>query len=145
MTVLRIPRTLYDAIRAHGEEAWPEECCGVLLGRRIEDGWQVVALRRAQNAASASSRTRYAIDASELVRIAGESRRESLEIAGFYHSHPGCEAHWSATDLEEAHWIGASYVITKVAGGKAAATRSFYLAGAREEDKRFEPEQIELT
>jgi hypothetical protein len=48
-----------------------------------------------------------------------------------------------ATDFAEAHWLGCSYVITEVAKGKAAVTNSF-LAGASEEEKRFEQETIVL-
>ena len=32
MSVLRILTPVFDAIRAHGEETYPHECCGVLLG-----------------------------------------------------------------------------------------------------------------
>jgi proteasome lid subunit RPN8/RPN11 len=78
----------------------------------------------------------------ELVKIERDARRQGLGIAGFYHSHPDHPAQWSATDLAEAHWLGCSYVITAVAKGKAAVTNSFMLAGATEEDKRFEQETI---
>jgi len=49
------------------------------------------------------------------------------------------------TDLAEAHWLGCCYVITEVARGKAGVTNSFLLTGAREEDKRFELQTIELS
>jgi proteasome lid subunit RPN8/RPN11 len=80
----------------------------------------------------------------ELVRIEREARRQGLEIAGFYHSHPDHPAQWSATDLAEAHWLGCSYVITAVERGKAAATNSFLLDGTTEEDKHFEQQVIEI-
>ncbi len=48
------------------------------------------------------------------------------------------------TDFAEAHWLGCSYVITAVEQGRAAVTNSFMLAGATEEDKRFESETIEV-
>lgn len=142
MTILQIPHTLYHAMRAHGEIAYPQECCGALLGWPTANGWRIVVAMRAQNASSESARTRYAIAPAELVRIAHEARRLDLEIAGFYHSHPDGAAHWSPTDLDEGHWIGASYVITEVRNGKAAETCSFRLAGVTEDDKRFEPETI---
>lgn len=145
LPTLQLPRAIYGALRAHGEEAYPEECCGALLGRVAGDGWQIVAALRAQNASTAQRRGHYEIAPAELVRIAREARRQGLEIVGFYHSHPDARAHWSATDLAEAHWIGASYVITDVARGKAGETRSFRLAGTAEEDKRFEPEAIEVV
>ncbi|MFP5203963.1 MAG: Mov34/MPN/PAD-1 family protein [Acidobacteriota bacterium] len=142
MSRLLLPRSIYDALRAHGEEAYPNECCGALLGRPGPGGWRIFATLRAGNACIGSARHRYEIAPIELVHIEGEARRRGLEIAGFYHSHPGHPAQWSPTDFAEAHWIGCSYVITEIAHGKAAATQSYLLAGATEEDKRFEFETI---
>jgi len=67
-----------------------------------------------------------------------------MEIVGFYHSHPDHPAQPSPTDLEHAHWIGCSYVITAVAHGTAMDTRSFCLSGTREEDKHFLGELIHV-
>lgn len=142
MTTLRLPRAVLEAMRAHGEETYPHECCGALLGRPEADGWQVTAAVRAGNTRSDSAHNRYQIAPAELVKIEREARLQSLEIAGFYHSHPDHPAQWSATDFAEAHWLGCCYVITEVAQGKAAVTNSFLLAGAAEEDKRFEPQAI---
>jgi len=78
------------------------------------------------------------------VKIQREARRDGLDIAGFYHSHPDHPAQWSTTDFAEAHWLGCSYVITEVVQGKAAVSNSFFLDGANEEEKRFEPEPIHV-
>jgi proteasome lid subunit RPN8/RPN11 len=145
VSVLRLAATVYEGIRAHGEETYPEECCGVLLGKSGEEGWRVENAVRAGNMRTDSAHNRYQIAPVELVRIEREARRQGLEIAGFYHSHPDHPAQWSATDLAEAHWLGCSYVITAVAHGKATATNSFLLAGATEEEKRFETETIAVT
>jgi proteasome lid subunit RPN8/RPN11 len=142
MSVLRLPRAVYEGLRAHGEETYPDECCGALLGQATAEGWAVAAAVRAGNTRTDSAHNRYQIAPVEVVRIEREARRLGLGIAGFYHSHPDHPAHWSPTDLSEAHWIGCSYVITSVAKGKAAATNSFLLAGTTEEDKRFEAEEI---
>jgi proteasome lid subunit RPN8/RPN11 len=141
VSVLRLPRAVYDAIRAHGEETYPHECCGALLGSS-PDGLSVKIAVRAGNTRTDSAHNRYQIGPGELVRIERDARREGLEIVGFYHSHPDHPAQWSPTDFAEAHWIGCSYVITEVANGKAAVTNSFRLAGDTEENKRFEPDTI---
>ena len=140
--VLRLPRTVFEDLRAHGEETYPRECCGALLGKPGPEGWRIEALVRAVNARIDFAR--YEIAPAELVKIAQEARSRGLEIAGFYHSHPDHPAQWSATDLAEAHWLGASYVITEVAEGKAALTRAWLLAGTREEDKRFAEQEIRI-
>ncbi len=137
-------KAVYDAIRAHGEETYPHECCGALLGRPAPDGWSIEASVKAGNARTSSAHNRYEISPGELVKIERESRLRGLSIAGFYHSHPDHPAQWSQTDLAEAHWLGCSYVITAVENGKAAATNSFRLAGVTEENKHFEAEPIEL-
>jgi proteasome lid subunit RPN8/RPN11 len=144
MTKLQIPKALYDALRAHGEETYPHECCGVLLGKSGTDGWRVESAVRAGNTRTDSAHNRYQIAPVELVKIQREASRQGLDIAGFYHSHPDHPAQWSPTDFAEAHWIGCSYVITEVAQGKARATNSFLLAGTTEEDKRFENETIRV-
>ena len=144
MGVLHLKRQVYDAIRSHGEETYPHECCGALLGRPMDGGWLVESSIRAGNTRTDSPHNRYQIAPIELVKIEREARSRGLEIAGFYHSHPDHPAQWSSTDLAEAHWLACSYVITQVTGGKAATTNSFLLAGVTEEDKRFEPETIEV-
>jgi proteasome lid subunit RPN8/RPN11 len=140
--ILRLPRAVFEDLRAHGEETYPCECCGALLGKPEATGWRIECLVRAVNARVDFAR--YEIAPAELVRIAHQARRQGLEIAGFYHSHPDHPAQWSATDFAEAHWLGASYVITEVAQGKAAHTRAWLLAGKREEDKLFEAQEIRV-
>jgi proteasome lid subunit RPN8/RPN11 len=142
MTTLRLPSAVYQQIRAHGEQTYPQECCGALLGLATPDGWQVEVAVPAANSRTDSAHNRYQIAPLELVKIEREARRQDLGIAGFYHSHPDHPAQWSPTDFAEAHWLGCSYVITEVAHGQAAVTNSFQLAGASEEDKRFEPQTI---
>ncbi|MGA9669322.1 MAG: M67 family metallopeptidase [Terracidiphilus sp.] len=144
MGVLHMTRAVYEAIRAHGEETYPYECCGALLGQSLsgEEGWKVEAAVRAGNTRTDSAHNRYNIAPLELVKIEREARRQGLGIAGFYHSHPDHPAQWSQTDLAEAHWLGCSYVITAVAKGLATETNSFRLAGANEEDKSFEQDRI---
>jgi proteasome lid subunit RPN8/RPN11 len=145
MSVLGIPKSVYEAIRSHGEEIYPHECCGVLLGHSSPEGWRVESAIRAGNTRTDSAHNRYHIAPVELVKIQREASRQGLDIAGFYHSHPDHPAQWSPTDYAEAHWIGCSYVITEVAKGKAQVTNSFLLAGTAEEDKRFENETINVS
>lgn len=141
---LRVPRTVYDELRAHGEETYPHECCGALLGRLNAEGWLVHSAIRAGNTRTDSAHNRYQIAPAELVRIEREARRLGLEIAGFYHSHPDHPAKWSPTDLAEAHWLGCAYVITEVANGVSGRTNSFLLLGQGEDSKHFVLQPIEM-
>ncbi len=144
MSAVIFPREVYAAIRAHGEETYPHECCGALLGKVVDDTWSVVEVMRAGNTRTDSAHNRYNIAPIELVKIEREARKKDLDIAGFYHSHPDHPAQWSQTDFAEAHWLGCCYVITEVVQGNAVVTNSFSLAGTSEEDKRFEVQTIQV-
>ena len=144
LTLLQLRYADYEDLRAHGEETYPHECCGILLGHAAPDVNQVRRIVRAGNTRTDSAHNRYHIAPEELVRAQREGRRDGLDIVGFYHSHPDHPAQWSRTDLDEAHWIGCSYVITAVEQGKAAITNSFLLRGTGESDKNFAGEALEL-
>ncbi len=145
--MLRIAKSDLDSIRAHGEETYPNECCGVLLGTiDIDKDERVVTIVvRAGNTRLDSLQNRYNIDPKELIAAQKQARMAGLDIVGFYHSHPDHPPRWSQTDLVEAHWIGCSYVITNVVKGKADVTNSFVLAGTLEEDKRFVEEELVIA
>ena len=143
--MLKINRANHDALRQHGEQTYPQECCGILLGHIADDGTRVVtSIARAGNTRTDSAHNRYNIDPKELVRIQREGRSRGEDIVGFYHSHPDHPAHWSSTDLAEAHWFGCAYVITAVEKGAAKITNSFLLTGTGEEDKAFVNQTIEV-
>ena len=132
----------YQAIRQHGEQTYPHECCGVLLGRSGDGSRTVEKTIRCGNTRSDSPHNRYHIAPQELVRIQRQAREAGLEIVGFYHSHPDHPPRWSQTDLAEAHWIGCSYVISSVEKGMAKITNSFFLSGTDEESKHFVDEPV---
>ena len=149
--MLRIQYADYEALRTHGEETYPNECCGVLLGKNVagdadsaEAVNHVQQIVRAGNTRTDSAHNRYNIAPQELVKIQRQARGLGLDIVGFYHSHPDHPAQWSKTDFAEAHWLGCSYIITSVEQGKAAVTNSFLLSGTTEEDKTFEDEPIQI-
>ncbi len=143
--MIRISEEDYAALRAHGEETYPYECCGVLLGKAEgEAGNRVSLIVRAGNTRTDSAHNRYNIAPQELVRIQRQARGLGFDIVGFYHSHPDHPAQWSQTDFAEAHWMGCSYIITSVEKGKAALTNSFLLHGTSEENKTFHDESIEV-
>jgi proteasome lid subunit RPN8/RPN11 len=148
--MLKLSQSDYLSLRQHGEETYPHECCGVLLGRFNDDGAggglkTVSRTARCGNTRDDSPQNRYNIDPRELIRIQREGRERGEDIVGFYHSHPDHPAQWSPTDLAEAHWFGCSYVITSVEKGAAAITNSFELAGSDEADKRFVDEPTEVA
>ena len=144
--MLTIGETEYDELRRHGEEAYPHEACGVLLGRFDGAARLVARVARCGNTRADSPHNRYGIDPREILKLERQGRDRGEDIVGFYHSHPDHPARWSGTDLAEAHWVGCSYVITSVARGKAEATSSFLLAeDGGEAAKSFRDEEIRVT
>jgi proteasome lid subunit RPN8/RPN11 len=146
LPMLKLSRSGYVSLRQHGEETYPHECCGVLLGRFENDGSKTVSrIARCGNTRADSPHNRYHIDPRELIGIQREGRERGEDIVGFYHSHPDHPAQWSPTDLAEAHWFGCSYAITSVEKGTATTTNSFELAGSDEDDKKFVDEKTEVV
>jgi proteasome lid subunit RPN8/RPN11 len=147
--MLNIPQSLYDQLRAHGEETYPHECCGIMLGKSSTDSLEVHELIRAGNTRTDSAHNRYHIAPQELIKAQREARKLGLDIVGFYHSHPDHPAMWSITDFNEAHWFGCAYVITSTDGdkttGTAKITNSFLLTGTTEDDKAFVAQPITVS
>jgi proteasome lid subunit RPN8/RPN11 len=150
---LTLSQTLYDQLRAHGEETYPDECCGIMLGKSdgvtaSDAAITVHQLIRAGNTRTDSAHNRYHIAPQELIAAQREGRKLGLDIVGFYHSHPDHPAQWSTTDFAEAHWFGCAYVITAIEGdkttGHANITNSFLLTGTTEENKAFANQSIEI-
>ena len=83
------------------EQAYPHECCGILLGRN-ENGRVVIVNSReaADQTAKEKSARHFEIDPLFLYQVEREIEGSNLEIVGFYHSHPDCKAVPSQQDLE---------------------------------------------
>ncbi len=142
---LTLSQQLYNELRAHGEETYPHECCGILLGKSDAENLTVHQLLRAGNTRTDSAHNRYHIAPQELIKAQREGRKAGLDIVGFYHSHPDHPAQWSPTDFAEAHWFGCAYVITAIEKGQAQITNSFLLTGTGEEDKAFINQTIAIA
>ena len=114
------------AIRRHGEETFPHECCGALVG---VDGHAsaVVAL---PNTTEEGPRRRFLVRPSDY-RLAEQRARDlGGELLGFYHSHPDHPARPSEFDLDHA-WPTFAYVIVAVAAGASAAMTVWWLKDDR--------------
>ena len=116
-------------IEFEGAAAYPNECCGILVGRDVDGRRLVERLEPGQNVFAADERYhRFSISGEQLMRAertAGE-RREM--VLGFYHSHPDHPARPSEYDRTHA-WPFYSYVIVAIAKGTAADMTSWLLDG----------------
>ena len=127
-------------IREHGVRDYPYECCGLLLGR-FDEGLKVVnETYPISNAREESAkRNRFLITPEELMRGERYARDHSLEVVGFYHSHPDSPAVPSQYDLEHA-WPTYSYIIVSTSADRAGDLFSW----EQEPDRsRFNQEEIQ--
>ena len=118
-------------IHAHGEEAYPEEGAGLLLGTVDENGKRVTQLLKFANSREQSARNnRYLLTAQDYLHGELEASRLGLDVVGVFHSHPDHPDRPSEFDLE---WAlpQLSYIITSVQGGKAVESRAWQLAEDR--------------
>jgi len=126
-----------DAIRAHGRETYPHECCGALIGR---DG-VVLEVCALPNTTEEGPRRRFLVRPSDYRAAEARAAARDLELLGFYHSHPDHPARPSQYDLDHA-WPVFSYVILSVRGGHSEEMTSWRLSHDR---SRFDPEFLEGT
>ena len=144
------------AMRAHAESTYPNECCGLLLGKLTKDSKTLVEVMPTENAWSAEAAESFqALDATELIstkrshytiapevmlKAQREARDRQLDIIGLYHSHPDHPAIPSEFDRVYA-WHEYSYIIASVQNGKACDLRSWGL----DDDHQFQPEAIDIV
>lgn len=123
---LTVTKDVDQAIRRHGQETYPHECCGALVGR---DG-RVAGIVQLPNTTEEGPRRRFLVRASDY-RLA-EQRAAGMggELLGFYHSHPDHPARPSQYDLDHA-WPTFAYIIVAVANGSADAMTVWYLKDDR--------------
>ena len=115
-----------DFISTHAVEGYPNEVCGIVLGRCEGEVKRCVEVRRAVNLNTERAHDRYEIDPSDLLNAEKEGRERGLEVIGFYHSHPDHPDAPSEFDRERA-WPCYSYLIVSVTGGERWTVRSWVL------------------
>jgi len=122
------------AIRAHGGETYPNECCGALIGR---DGL-VTTTYALPNTTEEGPRRRFLVRPSDYQEAEKRASEAGGDLLGFYHSHPDHPARPSQYDLDHA-WPFFSYVIVSVREGVSEDMTSWRL---REDRSAFDPEEL---
>lgn len=143
-------------IAAHAEEAYPNECVGLLIGRSDGPAKTVEAIYRAPNTWSAeesrltdaehehSLRDRFYLDPRDYLKADRAAQAQRLDILGCYHSHPDHPAIPSERDRVGAQGISGggvfSFLIQSVRAGQAAELTSWLLS---DDGARFVAEEIQ--
>ena len=123
---LTIAAAVDKAVRRHGEEIYPHECCGALVGR---DG-VVSAVVALPNTTEEGPRRRFLVRAADYQLAERRAIELGGELLGFYHSHPDHPARPSQFDLDHA-WPTFAYVIVAVSAGAAGDMAVWYLKDDR--------------
>ena len=128
-----------EAIRHHGAAGYPNEICGVLLGREVGGHKTVADLLPIDNQFESEERYhRFLITPQDMLRAEKTARAQALSVVGFYHSHPNAEAVASAYDRDHA-WPWYSYIIVSVRDQQAREMRSWTL---RDDRSAFDEETL---
>ena len=97
-------------IRDLAMAAYPNEGCGVLLGRRDGTRMLIVDVTSARNMWTERSADRYDLDPVDFIKADRDARSRGLDVAGIWHSHPDHPAHPSQFDTDHA-WVDNVYII----------------------------------
>jgi proteasome lid subunit RPN8/RPN11 len=123
---LMLTRTAAEAIARHGEDTYPHECCGALVG----DDTGVAHVVALPNTTEEGPRRRFLVRAEDYRLAERHASQLGGHLLGFYHSHPDHPARPSQYDLDHA-WPTFAYVIVAVAAGKAGDMTVWFLKDDR--------------
>lgn len=104
---VRLPGSIVAAMRAHAQEEFPDECCGIVVARG--DGIELVRVSNLQNELHAQDPAQFPRTAAtaytmgpEAAPVLLQAERGALRLVAFYHSHPKHGAYFSAEDRLQA-------------------------------------------
>jgi len=122
--VIRLAPAAFAVLRAACEAAWPQEGCGLLVGRRAGDVWHIGRAEASRNLAAEPLR-RFEVDPGLRFRLHRELRGGADAVIGHFHSHPSGRAEPSARDLAATHEPDLLWLIAAVDDGRLGAVRAF--------------------
>ncbi len=134
--MVKILKSAYDGIIKHAESGYPNEVCGVLIGKDS----RITSFKECKNLNRERARDRYEIDPLSFKGADDWARLNGMEILGIYHSHPDHPSRPSGFDRERA-WPEWAYIILSIDVGKYKDGRAWVL---KDFDSPFEEDRIEL-
>jgi proteasome lid subunit RPN8/RPN11 len=138
MRLIQITEEEIEKIREHGRDTYPDECCGVIIGKYKDERPVITETRRMTNTNAGNPTRRYNIDPLELMKLEDELDNTGLTMLGIYHSHPDHPAKPSKFDLDHA-WPNLSYIVLSVERGEARVLTSWRL---KRDLQDFDEEEI---
>ena len=121
--MIRIESEPWRQMVEHARAAYPNECCGAMIGTVGDEKVVSVALPM-ENAYEGAKAARYELRPEDLLKADREARSRKMDLVGIYHSHPDCDAYFSKTDLQNScPWY--SFVVLSIQKGEFTVARSF--------------------
>lgn len=121
---LRLAPAARRAVEAAAESGFPDEVCGVLLGKAGDEP-QVLEAHPCRNLDQERSRDRYQLDPAEQLKIEKAARERGLDVLGYYHSHPDHPSLASETD-NSLSWEQTVYLIQSVRQGRCDSLQAWF-------------------
>ena len=139
--MLFLSQEILKRIHQHGEQAYPEEGAGLLLGETKGNEQQVREIVTLTNEREGDARhNRYQLSPQDYLMGEQLANRMGLDVLGVFHSHPDHPNQPSEFDRQWA-WPNFSYLITSVVQGVAVESRSWRL---NEDRASFSEEKVEV-
>ena len=128
--MLELDQGFFDEMVEHGLAAFPNEACGLLAGK---EGRPVKFFALANRDASPVS---YRLDPKEQLKVFDEIDDEGWDLLGIFHTHTHSEAYPSETDLRQAFYPEAHYLVMSLSDRGAPVLRGFRIGdgGVDEEE-----------
>jgi|GEM_PF-270915 len=124
-----LPLSAYTRIKVHSLLTYPNECCGLLIGRKIDETtWGVIKAFSARNAHKGQKSDRYEIEPHVILTAITGAKAQGADWIGVYHSHPNVPPIPSLTDSKSA-WESLVYLIVSVSNGEVTAARAWRYTG----------------
>lgn len=136
---LYLQQILRDQILAAAARAFPQECCGLIVGVVVEEGWQAVAVHETPNLASDPGRN-FLVDPQKHFELLRALRGTRRDIVGCFHSHPNGMASPSERDRAQALEDGFVWLIASGAAADAFHLSAFVYEGL---PRAFSPLRLE--
>ncbi len=138
---LQLSENLLDQMKRHALASGPHECCGILIGRRLNRANHVTRIEPAENIAEGDPARSYQIDWQALFGAVRRARIGADGIVGFYHSHPNGSAQPSVRDIDLA-WPDCAYVILAMTADRSAEVTGWCKGGATQPFRQIPIEVI---
>tara|TARA_B100000900_G_scaffold97866_3_gene80918 strand:+ start:889 stop:1314 length:426 start_codon:yes stop_codon:yes gene_type:complete len=115
--VVKIKRQINDKLIEICEKGFPNEVCGVLIGKKNKEIFIIDDYYICENLNKERSIDRYELNPIDYIKAEDRAKKSNASIIGIYHSHPNHPAIASETDKMFA-WPDMAYLIYSIYDGK---------------------------